>query len=83
MRRCSKTSAEMMRQVARSLLFPQQLLSCSAYATQPLNDYALTMKKASEISGQVVAPPLPKEIGLSAGIPMETYKRPVGLHQHS
>ena len=69
--------------MARSLLFPQQLLSSAAYATQPIADYALTMKKANEISGQGVAPPLPKEIGLCAGIPMETYKRPVGLYQHA
>ena len=73
----------MLRQAVRLLLNPQggsSLLggACS-YATQPVTDYALTMKKANEISELAVEKPLPKEIGLSAGIPMETYKRPVSI----
>ena len=74
----------MLRQVARSLFFAQQNASSAlggacSFATQPLTDYALTLKNANEIGAAVAEKPLPKEIGLSAGIPLETYKRPVGV----
>lgn len=73
----------MLRHAVRSLITSQQQVTsllggaCS-YATQPITDYSLTLKKANEIGAAVAEKPLPKEIGLSAGIPMETFKRPVG-----
>ncbi len=53
-----------------------------AFATQPLKDYSLALKKAAEISSVDVEGPLPKEVGMLAGVPMETFKRPVSRCEH-
>jgi hypothetical protein len=51
-------------------------LQVACYATKPEQDYSLTMKSASEIAtAEYVAP---GEVGMSYGIPLETFKRKVG-----
>lgn len=76
----------MLRRVACSALGLQRLAlagsSCSfATVTQVPQDYALAMKKADELTSNTVKPQ-DKEVGLCAGVPLETFKRPVRAHVH-
>lgn len=43
----------------------------------PPQDYSLVMKKAAEVGAANVKKPLDKEVGLCAGIPLDTYNRTV------
>lgn len=67
----------LMRQAARSALQAGERSALTAgFATQAPADYSLTMKKAAELSSERNTSN--GEVGLCAGIPLETYKRPVG-----
>jgi len=65
----------MLQLAAQRLVLPQALLQAACYSTAKLpNDYSLVMTNAQkELSSHVATPE--KEIGLCAGVPLETYKR--------
>lgn len=84
--RARSPKPNMLRRVACSALGLQRLAlagsSCSfATVTQVPQDYALAMKKADELTSNTVKPQ-DKEVGLCAGVPLETFKRPVRAHVH-
>lgn len=62
----------------RLVLLPQGMLQAACYSSAKLpNDYSLVMTNTQkELSNHVATPE--KEIGLCAGVPLETFKRKVG-----
>ena len=52
------------------------LLQAACYATKAEPDYSLAMKNASEVA--TADKHAPGEVGMSYGIPLETFKRKVG-----
>eukprot|EP00955_Chlamydomonas_euryale_P106361 365700-Chlamydomonas_euryale.AAC.9 len=83
----------MLRRAAESLLRPQlgalagvangasasQLLAAARYSNTVPDDYSLVMHKAAEVTNAAVTRTDTAQIGKCAGVPMETYKRPVSL----
>jgi hypothetical protein len=63
----------------KSFIASAGLISSAArtFATQPLQDYSLALRKAAEVGSVDYEAPVKGEIGLCAGAPPETFKRPV------
>mmetsp|Transcript_21042 Transcript_21042/g.62964 ORF Transcript_21042/g.62964 Transcript_21042/m.62964 type:complete len:204 (-) Transcript_21042:106-717(-) len=87
----------MLRRAAESLLRPQlgalagvangasasQLLAAARYSNTVPDDYSLVMHKAAEVTNAAVTRTDTAQIGKCAGVPMETYKRPVRIYVSS
>jgi hypothetical protein len=64
------------RAAQRLVLLPQGMLQAACYSTKLPDDYSLVLRNAQkELANHVATPE--KEIGLCAGVPLETFKRKV------
>jgi NADH dehydrogenase (ubiquinone) Fe-S protein 4 len=69
----------------KSFIASAGLISSAArtFATQPLQDYSLALRKAAEVGSVDYEAPVKGEIGLCAGAPPETFKRPARIYVSS
>lgn len=69
-------TAMLQRAAQRLVLLPQGMLQAACYSTKLPDDYSLVLRNAQkELASHVATPE--KEIGLCAGVPLETLKRKV------
>lgn len=67
----------MLQRAAQRLVLPQGVLQAACYSSKAPQDYSLVMKNTDkELSNHISTPE--KEIGLCAGVPLETFTRKVG-----
>lgn len=67
----------MLQRAAQRLVLPQGVLQAACYSSKAPQDYSLVMKNTDkELSNHIPTPE--KEIGLCAGVPLETFTRKVG-----
>lgn len=67
------------RAAQRLVLLPQGMLQAACYSTKLPDDYSLVLRNAQkELASHVATPE--KEIGLCAGVPLETFKRKARIY---